>query len=169
MKVKSLTVKAKKLTASSFSQFGKVADAHTVLPLIETENLKFWTTIATYTVDGETEIALCYVKKSVDFVGLLERHVKTPEILVPIKGDFILPVAPAGNLLDQKEIPEALGVEAFLVRSNQAVVMEKGVWHTAPIPIGKETVFFVIFKRETTKQDAVFRKLRNNETVKVVR
>jgi ureidoglycolate hydrolase len=108
-------------------------------------------------------------KKSVDFVELLERHVKTPEILVPIKGDFILPVATAGYLLDQTEIPEASGVEAFLVRSNQAVVMEKGVWHTAPIPIGKETVFFVIFKKETTKQDAVFRKLRNNETVKVVR
>jgi len=47
--------------------------------------------------------------------------------------------------------------------------MEKGIWHTAPIPIGKETTFFVIFKKETTKQDAVFRKLRNNETVKVVR
>jgi ureidoglycolate hydrolase len=47
--------------------------------------------------------------------------------------------------------------------------MEKGIWHTAPIPIGKETAFFVIFKKETTKQDAVFRKLRNNETVKVVR
>jgi ureidoglycolate hydrolase len=169
MKVKLLTVKAKRLTASSFSKFGKMADAHTVLPLIETENLKFWTTIATYTVDGETEIALCYVKKSVDFVELLERHVKTPEILVPIKGDFIFPVAPAGYLLDQTEIPEASGVEAFLVRSNQAVVMEKGVWHTAPIPIGKETAFFVIFKKETTKQDAVFRKLRNNETVKVVR
>jgi ureidoglycolate hydrolase len=169
MKVKSLTVKAKKLTTSSFSKFGKVADTYTVLPLVETENLKFWTTIATYTVDGETEIALCHVKKSVDFVGLLERHVKTPEILVPIKGDFILPVAPAGNLEDLTEIPEASGVEAFLVRSNQAVVMEKGVWHTAPIPIGKETSFFVIFKKETTKQDAVFKKLRNDETVRVVR
>jgi ureidoglycolate hydrolase len=169
MKMKSLTVKAKKLTASSFAKFGKVADAHTVPPLVETENLKFWTTIATYTVDGETEIALCHVKKSVDFVGLLERHVKTPEILVPIKGDFLLPVAPAGNLEDITEIPEASGVEAFLVRSNQAVVMEKGVWHTAPIPIGKETSFFVIFKKETTKQDAVFKKLRNDETVIVVR
>jgi ureidoglycolate hydrolase len=169
MKVKSLTVKAKKLTANSFSKFGKVADAHTVPPLVETENLKFWTTIATYTVDGETEIALCHVKKSVDFVGLLERHVKTPEILVPIKGDFILPVAPAGNLENSTEITEASSVEAFLVRSDQAVVMEKGVWHTAPIPIGKETSFFVIFKKETTKQDAVFKKLRNDETVRVVR
>jgi ureidoglycolate hydrolase len=169
MKVKSLTVKAKKLITSSFSKFGKVADAHTILPLVETENLKFWTTIATYTVDGETEIALCHIKKSVNFVGLLERYVKTTEILVPIKGDFILPVAPIGNLQNQTEIPEASGVEAFLVRSNQAVVMEKGVWHTAPIPIGKETAFFVIFKKETTKQDTVFKKLRDNETVKVVR
>lgn len=169
MKVKSLMVKAKKLTANSFFKFGKVADAHTVPPLVETENLKFWTTIATYTVDGETEIALCHVKKSVDSVGLLERHVKTPEILVPIKGDFILPVAPAGNLQDPTLTPEASDVEAFLVRSDQAVVMEKGVWHTAPVPVHKETSFFVIFKKETTKQDAVFKKLKNDQTVKVIR
>jgi hypothetical protein len=64
MKVKSLMIKAKKLTANSFIKFGKVADAHTVPPIVETENLKFWTTIATYTVNGETEIALCYVKKA---------------------------------------------------------------------------------------------------------
>lgn len=165
--MKQLSVKAKNLTPASFAKFGKVADANVIPPLVNAENLKFWTTIATYTVDGETEIALCQVKKSVDFVGMLERHVKTPEILVPIEGDFILPVAPAGNLQDPAEIPEASGVEAFIVRSDQAVVMEKGVWHTAPIPIGKETSFFVIFRKETSKQDAVFKKLKNDETVKV--
>ncbi len=166
--MKQLSVKVKKLTASSFAKFGKIADAKIKPPLVDAENLKFWTTIATYTVDGETEIALCQVKKSVDSVGMLERHVKTPEILVPIEGDFILPVAPAGNLQDSAETPEASDVEAFLVHSDQAVVMEKGVWHTAPIPIGKETSFFVIFRKETTKQDVVFKKLKNNETVKVI-
>ena len=165
--MKQLTVNVKRLTAGSFAKFGKIADAKIKPPLVDAENLKFWTTIATYTVDGETEIALCQVKKSVDSVGMLERHVKTPEILVPIEGDFILPVAPVGNLQDSAETPEATSVEAFLVRSDQAVVMERGVWHTAPIPIGKETSFFVIFRKETTKQDAVFKKLKNDETVKV--
>jgi len=167
-KLKQLTIKVKKITPTSFAKFGKVADAKIKPPLVDAENLKFWTTITTYTVDGETEIALCQVKKSVDSVEMLERHVKTPEILVPIEGDFILPVAPAGNLQDPEETPEASSVEAFLVRSDQAVVMEKGVWHTAPIPIGEETSFFVIFRKETTKQDAAFKKLKNDETVKVI-
>ena len=78
MKVKSLTVKAKKLTASSFSKFGKVADVHTVPPLVETEHLKFWTTIATYTVDGETEIALCHVKKVLISLGYWKGMLKHP-------------------------------------------------------------------------------------------
>jgi len=166
--MKQLTVKVKMITPSSFAKFGKVADSKIKPPLVDAENLKFWTTIATYTVEGDTEIALCQVKNSTNSVGMLERHIKTPEILVPIEGDFILPVAPAGNLQDTDEIPEASGVEAFLVHSDQAVVMEKGVWHTAPIPTGKEISFFVIFRKETTKQDAVFKKLKNDETVKVI-
>lgn len=166
--MKQSTAKVKKLTPASFTKFGKIADATIKPPLVDAENLKFWTTIASYKVDGETEIALCQVKRSVDSVGMLERHIKTPEILVPIEGDFILPVAPARSLQDPAEAPEAASVEAFLVHSDQAVVMDVGVWHTAPIPVGKETSFFVIFRKETTKQDAVFKKLKNDETVKVI-
>jgi len=108
------------------------------------------------------------VKKDSNTLKLMEKHAKTPELIVPIRGNFILPVAVSYNPLNVTESPSAADVEAFYVRSNQALVMNNGVWHSAPFPVRKETTFFVIFKKETSKNDVVFKNFKNNETLRIV-
>ncbi|MEM2969870.1 MAG: ureidoglycolate lyase [Candidatus Bathyarchaeia archaeon] len=131
-------------------------------------NIKFQPTIVSFYIDGEIEIGLCQVKKDSNTLKFMEKHARTPELIVPIKGSFILPVALSHNPLDVTESPSAADVEAFFVRSNQALVMNNGVWHSAPFPIGKETTFFVIFKKDTSKNDVIFKNFKNNEMVKIV-
>jgi len=160
-----MIVKVKNLTAEAFSKFGEFVEVPSFPPLVESENVKYWGTVATFKVEGETEIGICIVRKGSNVLEFMERHVQTPEVLVPIKGDFILPVATSKNLEDPEECPRAEDIEAFYIKDEQAVIMKKGVWHYAPIPVGSESSFFVIFKKETTKRDLDLKKI--NEKVKI--
>jgi len=160
-----LVVRAKKLTAHSFSRFGQVVDVPKAPPLVERETVKYWGTLATFMIEGETEVGICVVKKDSDTFETMERHVQTPELLTPIKGDFVIPVAAPGNLEDPQETPSVKDVEAFYVHEEQAIMMDKGVWHWAPLPVGEEASFFVIFKKETAKRDMTIRKFKDGKRI----
>jgi ureidoglycolate hydrolase len=76
----------------------------------------------------------------------VERHLRTPEILIPIDAPFILPL-----LLDGQ--PDS-AVEAFQVNLGEAVLIDKAVWHGACLPVGKkESTYFVIFRKNTPHED----------------
>ena len=164
-----MIVKSKKLTADSFSKFGKIIDIPQSPPSVESETVKYWSTIATFMLDGEIEVGICIVKKHSNILEFMERHVQTPELITPIEGDFILPVAVSRNLVDPEETPIAEDVEAFYINEKQAVVMNKGVWHWAPFPVREEASFFVIFKKETSKRDTVVKSFRDGKKVIVAR
>lgn len=156
-----IRVKAKKLTAESFSKFGKVVEIPGTLD--ETKTVNYWGTLATFKVEGESEVGVCLVKKNLNRLDSMERHVKTPEVLVPIDGDFVLPVALSKDLEDPDERPNAENVEAFYVNDKQCLVMAEGVWHWAPFPVGEQASFFVIFKKETSKNDFAVSKLEEGK------
>ena len=159
-------VKVKDLTVEAFSKFGRVIEAPNFQPLVENENVKYWGTVATFKVEGETEIGICIVKKGSNILEFMERHVQTSEVIIPIEGDFILPVAASKSLEDAGEHPKAEDIEAFYIKDEQAIVLNKGVWHYAPLPIMEEASFFVIFKKETAKHDLDLKKI--NKEVKIV-
>jgi len=76
----------------------------------------------------------------------MERHLNTPEFLIPIDAPFIIPL-----LNDAKKPGES---EAFLVEIGQAIVINERVWHGACIPYEKDQCsYFVIFKRGTPHTD----------------
>jgi len=163
-----MVLKAKRLTAASFSKFGKAIDIPKSPPLVETETVKYWGTIASFMVEGETEVGICIVKKDSNIIESMERHVGTPELIAPIEGDFVIPVAASRNLEDPNETPKVEDSEAFYVNEKQAFVMDKGVWHWAPFPVGKESSFYVIFKKETTKRDMTVKKFKDEKKISVV-
>ncbi len=76
----------------------------------------------------------------------MERHLNTPELLIPIDAPFVLPV--------QLEESADSGVGAFLVNIGEAVVVDRAVWHGACLPVGKrKSSYFVIFRRNTPHED----------------
>ena len=76
----------------------------------------------------------------------LERHLRTPEILVPIDGPFILPL-----LLGEAGEGD---IKAFRVGLGEAVVIDRAVWHGACLPVGKkESSYFVMFRKNTPHDD----------------
>ena len=102
------SIVSKKISADNFSRFGKYAGSPEGEPTSQAADYKFWSDIAHYMIEGETEIGICKVyKQENDRITGMERHMRTPEILIPIDAPFVLPVLLEGD--DESKI------EAFKV------------------------------------------------------
>lgn len=141
------TIKPHRITESGFSPFGKIVTSPTAQPTSQAADYKFWSDIADYHVQGETEIGLCtvYAQPKQEISGV-ERHMHTPEILIPVDAPFVLPL-----------YDDAKGrAEAFRVNIGEAVVINTGVWHGACLPVGKkQATYFVIFRKGTPHEDVM--------------
>ena len=149
-----MVVQAKKVTPGNFALFGAVVTSPVGKPTSEAADYKFWSDIAHYLIDGETEIGMCTVYRQPKAeIGGMERHLRTPEILIPIDGPFVLPL-----LRDGRPEEEA---EAFRVDVGEAVVISKAVWHGACLPADRAQVsYFVIFRRNTPHADVAKKDVR---------
>jgi ureidoglycolate hydrolase len=132
-----------RITSENF-RFGSVVNAQTGIPTAEGPTFKFWSDIANYRIDGNTEIGLCTVyRDDARPLDMVERHLYTPELLIPIDTPFVLPIADDSNT-----------VHAYTVEIGEAVVIDPGVWHGPCLPVGKDTAtYYVIFRKGTPAED----------------
>lgn len=141
-----MIARVKRINAENFAKYGSVVSAPKGIPTAEAAEYKYWSDIAHYMIDGETEIGICtvYRQPKMEISGV-ERHLRTPEILIPIDAPFILPL---------HDDHAAEPVEAFEVGVGEVAVIGKGVWHGACLPVGRsESSYFVIFRRNTPHED----------------
>lgn len=142
-----MKIRPRHITAENFSTFGRIVTAPTTRPTSQAADYKFWSDIADYAIEGETEIGICtvYRQRKTEITGM-ERHLRTPEILIPIDAPFVLPLLLEGA--------EENDVRAFGVNPGEAVVINSGVWHGACLPKGKkQSSYFVIFRKNTPHDD----------------
>jgi ureidoglycolate hydrolase len=142
-----MKIKIEKISTENFRKFGKIVTAPEGAPTSQAADYKFWSDIADYIIEGETEIGICTVyKQPKNEINGMERHLRTPEILIPIDAPFTLPL-----LLNGEDVKEA---QAFKCNIGEAVIINKGVWHGACLPAGKdEASYFVIFRKGTPHGD----------------
>ncbi|HSD63506.1 MAG TPA: ureidoglycolate lyase [Ignavibacteriaceae bacterium] len=142
-----MIIKSKTISTSNFKKFGSVVTLPSGKPTSEAADYKFWADIADYNINGETEIGICvvYRQKENKITGM-ERHLRTPEILIPIDGAFVLPLLLEGDSENR--------TEAFKVNIGEAVKINDAVWHGACLPANKEeSSYFVIFRKGTPHED----------------
>lgn len=152
-----MRIKADHINDNNFNAFGSVVTSPKGEPTSKSADYKFWSDIAAYNISGETEIGICTVyKQNETKINGMERHINTPEILIPIDAPFKLPLLLSG---DDDE-----NVKAFEVGIGEAVVINKAVWHGACIPVGKDvSSYFVIFRRNTPKEDVEKKNIKTIE------
>lgn len=141
-------IEANPISMEGFAPFGDAALLLDEEPLAETGEFSFWSDAAHFGIEGETEIGFCTVyPHRYNRVAWMERHERTPELLVPIDGRLILPV------MTNDEVPE---VRAFEFGPGEAIVIGQNVWHSACLPKGSDAVqYFVIFRRGTPHEDVI--------------
>ncbi len=137
------SIRPVRITSDNFSRYGRLARLPETDPLAATDQFKFWSDAAFFETSDQTEIGFCTVFARPDeTVAWMERHARTPEVLIPIDGPFVLPVFDGDR------------VEAFRVEPGEAVVIGTNVWHSACIPVGAaKATYFVIFRRGTPHED----------------
>ncbi len=152
-----MRIKAQIITKKNFEKYGQLVSRPVNDPTSEDTQYRFWSNISHYFIDGETEIGYCTVYNQFkNIVRGMERHIRTPEILMPIDAPFILPVLLEGE--------DEVNSEAFIVNVGQAVVIDKGIWHGACLPLEKdESSYFVIFQLGTPEEDVENIKTENIE------
>src|SRR4051812_47423313 len=88
-----MRITAQHATPDSIAKFGKVVNPPNGIPTAEQPEYKFWSNISSYLIQGETEVGICTVyRQPKPEVSIVERHMHTPEILIPIDAPFILPL-----------------------------------------------------------------------------
>jgi ureidoglycolate lyase len=134
-------------TPETLSSFGQVVLSPSGSPTSQAASYKFWSDIAHYAIHGETEIGICTVyRQPIAEICGMERHLRTPEVLIPIDAPFMLPLLREGD--------PAAAAAVFLVKPGEAVVIHEGVWHGACLPVGRaSSSYFVIFRRGTPHED----------------
>ncbi len=142
-----MAVRPKHITPGNFEAFGRVVTGPKGGPTSQASDYKFWSDIADYQIEGETEVGICTVfRQPKSSVAGLERHLRTPEILIPIDASFVLPLLRDGA-------PEQ-EIQAFRVDPGEAVIIAGGVWHGACLPVRRrQSSYFVIFRKGTPHTD----------------
>jgi ureidoglycolate lyase len=90
--------------------------------------------------------SVCQLARRAMIVTGAEYHSSCGEVIVPLDGDIIIPLAPA---LPVGSSP-ADHFEAFHVKKGTLVYLRQGVWHGAAFPVDCEVVNLLIILPERT-------------------
>lgn len=82
-----------------------------------------------------------------------ERHMRSAELIIPTGGDCLVYVAPPDYPEEPGRLPPLERFQVFKVKQSQAVLLDKGVWHGAPLAIDKALNVFVLLLSRTGDLD----------------
>jgi ureidoglycolate lyase len=160
-----IKIKAEILKVETFKPFGNVVDVPATRPLASNEALDYWDMVAELGTEN-FEVGFLVTKQRPFEFKNMERHTKTVEMFIPLKGVSILPVAPPIEVENPNALPPVDKVKAFILDGAKAIIMKKGTWHWAPFPLSETATFTIILRKDTVKDDLYIKDL--SETVDII-
>ena len=82
-----------------------------------------------------------------------ERHLRSQEAIVPVSGGCLVYVAPPDNPEEPDRLPPLGAFRVFRVRSGTGVVMDRAVWHGAPLADQEPAKAIVLLLEGTGRND----------------
>jgi ureidoglycolate lyase len=151
-----MKLKVQALTADAFRLFGDVIAAPAHEPTAQPEGMAYWAGVAELPELG-TAYSVGYATQEVrPFVQTMaERHLRTPELLMPVGGDMAVVAGPAEHLDEPERLPAPELFAAFRVPEGQGVIFRAGVWHWAPFAVDRTITLLVVYAAGTAEEDAV--------------
>ncbi len=157
-----MKIKPVKLTSKAFKDYGFILHQSGGKPMARNAEITYWGKVSELAMTKRVSTGVLVNHRRPRIVKSMERHVRTPEILVALDGDSVFCVArpsKRGKNID--------GIKAFRVKQGDALALHAGAWHWAPFPVGKrESTFLVVFALGTEANDLEVRALP--EAVRIV-
>ena len=153
-------VKVIKAYQDKFQKYGQLVMLPDVPMPLGPREIQFWPRLARYHIEGETEVGICRCFERRRRIENLERHKETPEILISVDGDFLIPIAPANQAENENGRLAVRKIQILHIPSGVAVILARGIWHWAVWPHRRKSVTYqVIFKLGTPTADCEKRDL----------
>ena len=154
------------LTHSSFREFGQVVEASdTAKPTSENAIHKYWAGLAKTRIHENIDFGLLSVKPRDRQVAEMRRHAKSTTLLVSLREDYLLVVAPPTPSSARRAFPDPKKVKVFMVGRDQAVILNKGVWHALPFVGTKEGLFLLAYRDGTARGDNSEKPFKKGEVI----
>jgi ureidoglycolate lyase len=163
-----MKLKVQQLSAEAFGPYGAVIAAPEAEPTARPEGMEYWAGVSTlpdlgvaYSVGYATQAVRPFIQR------MAERHMKTPELLMPVGGGVVVVVGPADYPDEPLRLPAAARFGAFRVAEGHGVIFRPGVWHWAPFAIDRPIALLVIYAARTAEDDAVVVELRQDAVLEL--
>ena len=142
------------LTAEAFEPFGKVVQQPDIPQDASGPGWKWWGGTAFMPGDQHAYgIGYLDLQPSVLEFDWAERHMHSAELLVPTGGDCLVYVGPPDHPDEPLRLPEIEKFKVFRVQQGQAVLLDKCVWHGAPLAIDRPLNVVVLLLDGTGETD----------------
>lgn len=163
-------IQVQPLTQAAFSKYGTCID----LPeqdgyeLRSSDRFDFYPKLCTYTCDSNVfQIGISTLYQRPLRTVNMERHYHTQELMVPLTNPIII-VFSKNEGMDLSEEPDMSIAEAFLITPQQGVVVDTGVWHWTPMPVGGDSRIICSFAENTSANDVDVRKFPDGQVLEVL-
>lgn len=145
--IKTITLVARPMTPEAFAPYGEIIGERGDIRLdLGGGNAG----LASQTVEARP--------LSFDFLG---RHEKTEQVFAPIGGTRSI-IAVALTDEENRAMPNADRMAAFIIDGSCAFKLHRGTWHTSAFPLGESATFLVIDREGTLENDYDLRDLKTS-------
>ena len=167
---KSLKVPIEDVTVSGFEPFGWTAGPQTKwTPMEEAQLYKCWANITQINFKNGGDVRIYEFKKRAFSFDWLERHLNTYEILIPYDGNpSVIGVAKPRDPQDPDDLPHGEDVKLFFWDGKDTLILNKGIWHTAPFPITEKITYLVIVENGTPTEDMIQKNIKDETIIEPI-
>jgi ureidoglycolate hydrolase len=78
---------------------------------------------------------------------------RTVELIIPAGGDCLVYVGPPDHLDEPARMPPLARFQVFRIRQGQGVLLDRGVWHGAPLALDRPLNAIVLLHQHTGRED----------------
>jgi ureidoglycolate lyase len=133
---------AEPLTAEAFRPFGTVIARPRLAPDAGGPGWSWWAETGALPA-ADYAIGYLALEPAPPAFDWAEHHPDSVELIAPLGGDCVVYVAPPGD--------EPQGFRAFRVPAGEGVILDRAVWHGAPLaPAGPVTALVALARRPDT-------------------
>jgi ureidoglycolate hydrolase len=156
------------LTEKTFSEYGQIISPESVKPSDREELYDWWADLVLFDkISNNYGVGMAKVQKHSTPQRCAERHMATPEFLLPIGGDMGIIIGPPDYPEEPSRLPDISRFAAFRIREGEGALLKPGVWHWVPYPLQSKIHMLVIFAVETSKKDLTVSEFPNGSVLEL--
>jgi ureidoglycolate hydrolase len=149
-----MTLKPKILTPEAYRKYGKLISlVPSDPPAADDEKFTAWLDVMKFNCEHPRTVILLTEKRREYVLTQMERHVKTFEYWVPIRGETVAAFAEGIDINNPDEVPDVKKIEVFRMEGIAAYTTNPGVWHYPAFPISDVATQLVDVKVGTVEED----------------